>query len=107
MSPDQPPAAARLSQALARCPLVAILRGVRPDEGASPAVLKAQRAVLPRAVPVLAVGGVDAGNLASWFAAGADGAGMASSLYQPAFTPAETGRRAAALVDAAAAARAG
>lgn len=76
-----------------------------PAEGASPAVIKAQRAVLPATVPVLAVGGVNAGNLADWFAAGAAGAGIGTSLYRPGLDPAEVGRRAEALVAAARAAR--
>lgn len=54
-----------------------------PAEGASPAVLKAQRAVLPKSVPVLAVGGVTVENLGEWLAAGAAGAGLGGSLYRP------------------------
>lgn len=54
-----------------------------PAEGASPAVLKAQRAVLPKSVPVLAVGGVTVENLGEWMAAGAAGAGLGGSLYRP------------------------
>lgn len=77
-----------------------------PAEAASPAVIKAQRAVLPATVPVLAVGGVNAANLADWFAAGAAGAGIGTSLYRPGLDPAEVGRRAEALVAAAHAARA-
>lgn len=77
-----------------------------PAEAASPAVIKAQRAVLPATVPVLAVGGVNAANLADWFAAGAAGAGIGTSLYRPGLDPAEVGRRAEALVAAARAARA-
>jgi len=53
-----------------------------PAEGASPAVLKAQRAVLPKSVPVLAVGGVSVDNLGEWMAAGAAGAGLGGSLYK-------------------------
>ena len=54
-----------------------------PSEAASPAVLKAQRAVLPRDVPVLVVGGVGSDTIASWRAAGADGFGLGSALYKP------------------------
>lgn len=60
-----------------------------PAEGASPAVLRAQRAVLPRDVPILAVGGINPENLGSWRAAGADGFGLGSALYRPGSTAAE------------------
>jgi 2-dehydro-3-deoxyphosphogalactonate aldolase len=42
-----------------------------PAEGASPAVLRAMRAVLPTGTVVLPVGGIDATNMAAWRAAGA------------------------------------
>lgn len=67
-----------------------------PAEAASPQVLKAQRAVLPRDVPVLAVGGVAPDTMAPWRAAGADGFGLGSALY----------KRGASAADVAAAARA-
>jgi 2-dehydro-3-deoxyphosphogalactonate aldolase len=54
-----------------------------PAEGASPAVLKAQRAVLPKHVPVLAVGGISPTNMAPWITAGAAGFGLGSALYKP------------------------
>jgi len=52
-----------------------------PAEQSSPAVLKAWRAVLPRHVPVLPVGGIAPDNMAPWLAAGAAGFGIGSSLY--------------------------
>ncbi|WP_099868135.1 2-dehydro-3-deoxy-6-phosphogalactonate aldolase [Pararhizobium haloflavum] len=45
--------------------------------------LKAVRAVLPPAVEVYAVGGVEPGNFAEWRRAGAHGFGLGSSLFQP------------------------
>jgi 2-dehydro-3-deoxyphosphogalactonate aldolase len=45
--------------------------------------LKAIRAVLPSASHVYAVGGVGPSEFAAWRAAGADGFGLGSSLYQP------------------------
>ncbi len=54
-----------------------------PSEAASPAVLRALRAVLPPATAVLPVGGIDASNLAAWRAAGAAGFGIGSSIYKP------------------------
>ena len=54
-----------------------------PAEAASPAVLKAQRAVLPKDARVLVVGGVGPDSMAPWLAAGADGFGLGSGLYRP------------------------
>ena len=54
-----------------------------PSEAASPAVLKAMRAVLPAGTMVLPVGGIDAGNMPAWRAAGAAGFGIGSSVYKP------------------------
>lgn len=75
-----------------------------PAEGASPAVLKALRAVLPPDIPVLPVGGINAANMAPWVAAGAAGFGLGSSLYQPGLTAAEVGQRGRDLIAAARAA---
>lgn len=58
-----------------------------PAEAASPAVLKAMRAVLPAGTAVLPVGGIDAGNIPAWRAAGAAGFGIGSSIYKPGDTP--------------------
>ncbi len=54
-----------------------------PADGTTPAFLKAQRAVLPKATRMLAVGGVTPHNMAEWRAAGADGFGLGSNLYRP------------------------
>ena len=54
-----------------------------PADGTSPAMLKAQRAVVPRDVPVLAVGGIMPDNMAEWHVAGANGFGLGSNLYRP------------------------
>lgn len=69
-----------------------------PAEAASPAVLKAHRAVLPPMLPIFAVGGVSVDTLADWRAAGATGAGLGSALYALGLTAAEVGQRAAAFV---------
>jgi 2-dehydro-3-deoxyphosphogalactonate aldolase len=70
-----------------------------PAEGASPAVVKAQRAVLPRDVPLLVVGGIGPGNMQPWTEAGADGFGLGSGLYRPGQSAAETGAKARAYVE--------
>lgn len=54
-----------------------------PADGTTPAFLKAQRAVLPKATRMLAVGGITPQNMAEWRAAGADGFGLGSNLYRP------------------------
>ena len=54
-----------------------------PAEAASPAVLRALRAVLPSGTMVLPVGGMDAGTIPAWRAAGAAGFGIGSALYKP------------------------
>ena len=71
-----------------------------PAEIAGPKALRAIRAVLPAAVSVLPVGGIDAAAMRDYRAAGAAGFGIGSSLYAPGRDPAEIGRRAAALVKA-------
>lgn len=53
-----------------------------PADGTTPGCLKAQRAVLPRAIRMLAVGGITPDNMAEWRAAGADGFGLGSNLYK-------------------------
>ena len=72
-----------------------------PAEGASPAFLKAQRAVLPPEVPVLAVGGITPEVMPAWRAAGADGFGLGSNLYRAGKPAAEVAADAAAFVAAA------
>ena len=54
-----------------------------PAEAASPAVLKAQRAVLPRQTKLIIFGGVAPGSMQVWLAAGADGFGVGSGIYKP------------------------
>lgn len=69
-----------------------------PAEGASPVVLKAQRAVLPKDVPVLAVGGITPDNMRPWLDAGATGFGLGGGLYKPGQNPADTLAKARAYV---------
>jgi 2-dehydro-3-deoxyphosphogalactonate aldolase len=69
-----------------------------PAEGAGPAVLKAQRAILPSDVPVLPVGGIAPDNMGPWLDAGAGGFGLGSGLYKPGQTGAETLEKAKAYV---------
>jgi 2-dehydro-3-deoxyphosphogalactonate aldolase len=56
--------------------------------------LQAMLAVLPKTVPVYAVGGVGAGNMSEWRKAGAAGFGLGSDLFKPDFSDADIGARA-------------
>lgn len=69
-----------------------------PAEAASPAVLKAQKAVLPTDVPLIVVGGIQPDNMQPWLDAGATGFGLGSGLYAPGRSPEETAERARAYV---------
>jgi len=71
-----------------------------PAEAASPAVVKSQRAVLPREVPLLVVGGVTVGSISAWREAGADGFGLGSAVYRPGQSADEVGRQARSFVEA-------
>ena len=54
-----------------------------PAEMASPAVVKALRAVLPPATVLLPVGGITPDNMRAYLDAGASGFGIGSALYKP------------------------
>jgi 2-dehydro-3-deoxyphosphogalactonate aldolase len=62
--------------------------------------LKAVLAVLPKSVPVYAVGGVGAGNMKEWRWAGASGFGLGSELFKPDFSDEEIATRARQCVSA-------
>ena len=69
-----------------------------PAEAASPTVLKAQLAVIPKDVPVLVVGGVQADNMQPWLEAGAVGFGLGGGLYKPGQSAEETLQKSRAYV---------
>lgn len=71
-----------------------------PAEAATPAVLKAQRAVLPRDVPVLVVGGITPEGMGPWRDAGAQGFGLGSALYRAESTVEQVRENARRFVDA-------
>ena len=54
-----------------------------PAELFSPAALQAAKAVLPPAVPVYAVGGINAENMGAYLDAGAAGFGIGGALFKP------------------------
>ncbi|HWL55280.1 MAG TPA: 2-dehydro-3-deoxy-6-phosphogalactonate aldolase [Paracoccus sp. (in: a-proteobacteria)] len=71
-----------------------------PADQAGPGTLKALRAVLPKDMPVYAVGGVGPHNFAEWIAAGAQGFGIGTSLYRPGDSAELVGQRAREMVAA-------
>ena len=71
-----------------------------PAEAASPAVLKAMRAVLPKDTRVLPVGGITPERMAEWRTAGAAGFGLGSALYAPGMTADDVGARARGFITA-------
>lgn len=77
-----------------------------PAEAASPAVVKAHRAVLPPTVRLLVVGGVTPGKMADYLKAGADGFGLGGALYQPGMSSADVRERADTFIAALAQVRA-
>lgn len=54
-----------------------------PAEMVGPAVVKALRAVLPKGVKLISVGGISAANIFAYRAAGANAFGIGSTLYSP------------------------
>jgi 2-dehydro-3-deoxyphosphogalactonate aldolase len=67
-----------------------------PAEANPPAVLKAMKAVLPKSVPVLPVGGIVPESMAAYVAAGAAGFGLGSALYKPGASAVEVAAKARA-----------
>jgi 2-dehydro-3-deoxyphosphogalactonate aldolase len=71
-----------------------------PAELLQPQVLKALRAVFPKDVLFLPVGGITPQNMAAYAAAGASGFGLGSALYKPGMTAAQVRAAAEAFVKA-------
>ncbi len=70
-----------------------------PAELAGPKGLKALKAVLPKAMPVFPVGGVDPGGMKDYIDAGAAGFGIGSAVYKPGDTAEVVFNKAKAFVD--------
>ena len=105
--------AASVAEGLVSCPgfftpseaLTAITAGATalklfPAEAASPAVLKAQRAVIPQEIPIFVVGGITPEAMRPWRKAGADGFGLGGGLYRAGQSSAETADKARSYVAA-------
>ncbi len=65
-----------------------------------PAGIAAMSVVLPKSVPIFAVGGASADNFGDWIAAGAQGFGIGSALYKPGERAEKVQRVAQAMVTA-------
>lgn len=71
-----------------------------PAEAIPPVVIKAWKAVLPKHIPVLAVGGVTPDNMKVFTEAGAAGFGIGGSLYKPGSDVASVTEKARQFVEA-------
>jgi 2-dehydro-3-deoxyphosphogalactonate aldolase len=71
-----------------------------PAEQLTPAMVKAWRAVLPKGMPLVPVGGITPDSMASYVAAGATGFGLGSAIYKPGMTPPDVRRAAEAFIAA-------
>jgi 2-dehydro-3-deoxyphosphogalactonate aldolase len=71
-----------------------------PAELLGPQGIKAIGVVLPKTIPLLAVGGVDEKNIGDYLKAGIAGFGIGSSVYKPGMSAAEVGAKARAMVAA-------
>ena len=71
-----------------------------PAEMVGPAGLKAMKAVLPPALPLWPVGGIQPETMASWLEAGATGFGIGGALFTPGMTASDVGARAQAYAHA-------
>lgn len=69
-----------------------------PAELITPAIVKAMRAVLPKALKLLPVGGITPDNMGPYVKAGAAGFGLGSALYAPGLTASDVAQRAKAFV---------
>lgn len=94
------PGIATPSEAFAALEAGATALKLFPAEAASPVVLKAMRAVLPKSARVLPVGGITPAGMAPWTAAGAAGFGLGGALYSVGATAEQVGANARAFVAA-------
>jgi 2-dehydro-3-deoxyphosphogalactonate aldolase len=71
-----------------------------PGEAIPPEVVRAWRSVLPKATPLLPVGGITPERIGPYRRAGADGFGIGSALYKPGASVDKVDRAARAFVKA-------
>ena len=88
------PGIATPTEALAALDAGAAALKLFPAEGASPAVLKSMRAILPVGVRVLPVGSITPGTMSEWHNAGAAGFGLGGALFAPGRSAEDVAQRA-------------
>ena len=94
------PGIATITEAFAALKVGADALKMFPAEGLSPSVLRAMRAVLPKNIPILPVGGIGQHNMTEYVSAGAQGFGIGSSLYHPRKKTVEVARAAYQIIEA-------
>lgn len=70
-----------------------------PAEALPPKVVKSWRAVIPKSVRLIPVGGISPDNITAYWEAGASGFGLGSALFKPGMAHAAIAERAEAFVD--------
>jgi 2-dehydro-3-deoxyphosphogalactonate aldolase len=88
------PGVATVTEAFAALAAGADVLKMFPAEQLGPNVVKAWRAVIPREVALLPVGGITPQNLATFISAGASGFGLGSALYKPGLSAEQVGQNA-------------
>jgi 2-dehydro-3-deoxyphosphogalactonate aldolase len=86
------PGVATVTEAFAALAAGADVLKMFPAEQLGPNVVKAWRAVIPREVALLPVGGITPENLATFASAGASGFGLGSALYKPGLSAEQVGQ---------------
>lgn len=94
------PGAATPTEAFAALQAGADALKLFPAELITPPVVKAMRAVLPKELRLLPVGGITPESMAAYRKAGAAGFGLGSALYAPGMTAADVAQRARAFAEA-------
>ncbi len=94
------PGAATPTEAFAAIAAGADAVKIFPAEAIPPAVVKAWTAVLPRATPLIAVGGITPERMTDYRAVGTAGFGLGSALYRPGMGPAALRETARAFIAA-------
>lgn len=92
------PGVATASEAFAAIRAGAAALKLFPASSLGAGTVSAWRAVLPKGVPIFAVGGIDAASYAQFTAAGVDGFGIGTALFKPGMTVDQVAARASNIV---------
>ncbi|ALS97118.1 2-dehydro-3-deoxy-6-phosphogalactonate aldolase [Lacimicrobium alkaliphilum] len=69
-----------------------------PTEQLPPAAVKALKTVIPKHIPLLAVGGINTGNMAAYLEAGCKGFGLGGALFTPDMSLSDVRKQASELI---------